>query len=502
MAAEYDVIVVTIAFGMGIDKPDVRFVLHAAISESLDASYQEIGRPGRDGEPAVAILLCDPKDLDLHWFQTGAGKLPEEEATDVLKVLLRHHGPSDPARVREAVELTDSCMRRVVNRLEEVGAVEIDPGETIEALPPAARRPARWRGGDPGLWPAPVVRPVPAGDDAARRRSGLLPPCRPDRILRRVVPTPMWQPRQLTSGSRRPGADGRPALCDQRDGSPSAVGRRNGIAPRGRRRGGPVRVRQLPHPARGTCRRRIADDGIGQKPFWDAGGETGPAKEGQSGFSAWVDGEPLLAQLAVRLLVGLRERRPGPADHVRRTAIRGLPRTPDQEFVGIGPNDRVDRHWSPDMSRRNRRAWSRWADARIVGRGDGSQGDGRRLWTDRTPGAGDGATGDTTTRGHPHPPRDTDGTTQEARRAETQVAQRPNVRDAQYRERPQELVVAANAWSHTEVPKRHNLQTVPKDGQCEDSDPSSDRAPSHGCCSFSTIVYPKSRKSAIPFGRV
>jgi ATP-dependent DNA helicase RecQ len=133
LADDVDVVVATSAFGMGIDKPDVRFVVHASAPDSLDSYYQQIGRAGRDGEPATIVLCYRPEDLNLQRFLTGS-KAPEDVLGQVARVLERHDDPVGTAELKDEVTGSAARRTRAVNLLEEAGVLGTTADGRLEYL--------------------------------------------------------------------------------------------------------------------------------------------------------------------------------------------------------------------------------------------------------------------------------------------------------------------------------------------------------------------------------
>ena len=85
---DLDIVVATVAFGMGIDKPNVRFVVHYDIPKNIESYYQETGRAGRDGLPAEALFLFDPADIERVRGLLENNENPEQRQVEIFKLNL------------------------------------------------------------------------------------------------------------------------------------------------------------------------------------------------------------------------------------------------------------------------------------------------------------------------------------------------------------------------------------------------------------------------------
>jgi ATP-dependent DNA helicase RecQ len=139
LAGKDAVVVATNAFGMGVDKPDVRFVAHAEIPRTVEAYYQEVGRAGRDGQPARGVLLFNHADVFLQERLLDGSHPSRQAIEDVWRECLA--GEASEASIARRTGLSGFSVDAALKLLERTGHVDRGRGGELLTLDEAREKP-------------------------------------------------------------------------------------------------------------------------------------------------------------------------------------------------------------------------------------------------------------------------------------------------------------------------------------------------------------------------
>jgi len=131
LANRYKVICSTVALGMGIDKPDIRFVIHYQIPASPIHYYQEMGRAGRDGGLSWCVLLYDPADLEIHQRFIESIKPPEKYYNAILALARASPRALSDGDMMLATGCAQTPLRNILADLTEQGFLEYEAGKGV-----------------------------------------------------------------------------------------------------------------------------------------------------------------------------------------------------------------------------------------------------------------------------------------------------------------------------------------------------------------------------------